>query len=214
MAPSRMNPRPGTKLYSMLEDTGEPSKNAVQLQWVTRSNKKLSIQEGRPVFDKCIQLSIISPGAPKQEFATIVKRIDVNGNVRTDGIYSQKFAQQIEHFEREMDGGGLAGTPLFEWPLIDMAQAESLKAMHVYTVEQLAGLEGQALQNVGMGAQALQQKARAWLENANGAAPIARLTEENERLKGDVERLQQQLGELAARLEAKESKKRTKASEE
>jgi hypothetical protein len=212
MMPANMIAQKGVRLFSMTEPDGKPSNNAVELQWVTRPNKNLSIKEGRPIFDKCIQLAIISPGAPKQKFSTIVKRVDANGNTRLDLKYFQQFRTQIELFEKNEEGGNLSGTPLSEWPLIDMAQAETLKALRIFTVEQLSSIEGVALQALGMGAQTLKAKAKAWLEQAQGGAPIARLTDENDKLQKTVERQNKTISDMAARLEALEARSETPAA--
>jgi hypothetical protein len=57
------------------------------------------------------------------------------------------------------------GLPIDQWPAIDLSTARMLQSHHVYTVENLAEMSDTGLQNVGPGTRALQNEAKAFLEN-------------------------------------------------
>ena len=97
----------------------------------------------------------------------------------------------------------VSGTPLSAWPGVHTAQADRLKLMHIRTVEDVAGLTDADLDKIGMGARALRDKARAFMQAKQGEAQIAAAMverdEENARLKSEVEELRTTVAELAAK---------------
>jgi hypothetical protein len=75
-----------------------------------------------------------------------------------------------------------------------------LKAMHIHTVEQLAGISDQNL--TWLGARELRDKADAWLKQANSGKEVLRLEAVNAQLTEDLALLRAQVKELNARFEA------------
>ena len=76
---------------------------------------------------------------------------------------------------------------------------------HIKTVEQLALVNDQQLQNLGMGARQLRESAIKFLDVAkNGTAPLERLVAKNLALEDEVERLTRELAEANARSFQKE----------
>lgn len=90
-----------------------------------------------------------------------------------------------------------AGTPLEQWPLMDVAMVAAFKAANVYTVQQLAALSDGVLDTaIRRGGREWRAKAQAWLDEAKTAAgdvearaTIARQQEEIEDLKKQVAQL-------------------------
>lgn len=84
-----------------------------------------------------------------------------------------------------------AGTPLEQWPLMDVAMVAAFKAANVFTVQQLAGLSDGLLDTaIRRGGREWRGKALAWLDEAKAAAgdvearaQIARQQEEINELK-------------------------------
>lgn len=81
------------------------------------------------------------------------------------------------------------GMPLAELGWLNGATRKTLNALGVYTVEQLASLEGTALSNLGMGGRELKEKAKAFLDNARDASTSVRLAAEVESLRAELERM-------------------------
>lgn len=65
------------------------------------------------------------------------------------------------------------GTPIKGWPVISPAEQENILSANVRTVEDLALLNESGLTRVGMGARALQNKAKAWIESANDHGKVS-----------------------------------------
>lgn len=99
----------------------------------------------------------------------------------------------------------ITGTRLSEWSGIGRSQVRDMEAVNVLTVEQLAGLDDVNLQRLGMGARELRDRAKAFMEEAAGGAPIARLIAENAEKDSQIAALTQQIKDLAARVQAQEA---------
>lgn len=98
------------------------------------------------------------------------------------------------------------GTPIRGWGVISPAKQETLIAMHILTVEDLAEINDEGVKRIGMGAVELKTKAKAWLAQLNDKGPltmhVARVERENEVLRSSVETLQKQVATLMAHVKA------------
>jgi hypothetical protein len=139
-------------------------------QWV-RNNFK-SQQEGREVGEEQDFILIISPGNSKTE----VRRKATDADKYAYGPEWSAYLQGKEH--------QVSGTPIELLPGLANGMADALKALYIYTIEQMASLPDIALQKVGMGGNEIRQKCRAYL--SRGSA--------------EVETLKQQLAEAQARI--------------
>ncbi|MBM3491275.1 MAG: hypothetical protein FJX68_12670 [Alphaproteobacteria bacterium] len=90
------------------------------------------------------------------------------------------------------------GTPIKGWGVITPAQQETLLRSNIRTVEDLAVLNAEGMQRIGMGANDLRRKAAAWLAQLQDKGP---LTLEVSALKAENERLKTDHGILAAKVE-------------
>jgi hypothetical protein len=100
----------------------------------------------------------------------------------------------------------LEGTPLADWPQISRSRVEELAYFHIRTVEQLAAVNDAQLQQLGMGARELRERAKLFLEVArNGTAPLSRLLTRLEKAEAEVERLTDDLKAANAEISALKS---------
>jgi hypothetical protein len=95
------------------------------------------------------------------------------------------------------------GTALAAWPGVNSAQADRLKLMHIRTVEDVAAMTDADLEKVGMGARAMRDKARAFIQAKQGDAHIAAaLTERDATIAAqaaELEELRATVDQLAAK---------------
>lgn len=100
----------------------------------------------------------------------------------------------------------VSGTPVRGWGVISPAKQETLIAMHILTVEDLAEINDEGVKRIGMGAVELKTKAKAWLAQLNDKGPltmhVARVERENEVLRSSVETLQKQVATLMEHVKA------------
>lgn len=103
------------------------------------------------------------------------------------------------------------GTPIKGWGVISPAQQDTLIRANVLTVEDLAQATSEAIAHVGMGAVQLKRKAEAWLKQMGDKGPltmeVAKVKQENDLLKKNLETMQEKMDELKARLEQAEGLK-------
>lgn len=94
------------------------------------------------------------------------------------------------------------GTAIKGWGVISPAQQETLTRMNILTVEDLAGVNDEALRRIGMGGMDLKNKAVAWLAQLKDKGPltqeVAAIKSENRSLHSQVQNLQAQVEALMA----------------
>lgn len=188
------------------KDKDEPV-NMVRFEYATEKNESVSAQRGRPMHDKIIKATVVSGGSKKSEAVLILEReraLPSDEAPKSTKVYESVIEgllglrDALERFKKDQAPAQGSGTPLEEWPTLDVQQRADLRAMNIHYVEQLADASDGALVNLGMGARALKQKAQAFLAAARGQAPIDRLVEENDELKRQMAILSQQVAEMRA----------------
>lgn len=150
--------------------------------------------------------AVITPAGSKDELEYVASEWfeRMEESVRL-GRFNQDWLQAYKGYYQAFLQGEevpLKGTPLANWPALSPAQFESLKAARLYTVEDVAQMNEEAITRVGMGARALKQRAEAFLEAASGPGKMA---EENASLKIRCRELEEQVKNLAEQVDAMRS---------
>lgn len=157
--------------------------------WDKRPNQAKSIEVGRPWFDNVVMIRIGNPG----ERLNIVIRPANDGDKRRFALQWAQFQQQREQRPE--------GTPLSYLFPENPAMIGNYEAAGVYTIEQLAGLSGNAIENMGMGAQGHVNQAQTYLTNAEKGirnSQLRKLQEDHDR---EVASLKHQLAEQGKRID-------------
>jgi hypothetical protein len=96
------------------------------------------------------------------------------------------------------------GTAILSWPVVSPAQAATIIAANIRTVEDLAAASDSGLNLIGMGGIGLRDQARTWLASAEDTGKVAarlnKLEKENESLKGQVTGLTDKLAKAQLEL--------------
>jgi hypothetical protein len=141
-----------------------------------------SKQAGRDIFEDREFVRILIPGDRRSAPVEPV-----------NDEHKKRWPREYEAFKAGQDAP-LEGTPLADWPQISRARVEELAFFHIRTVEQLAAVNDVQLQQLGMGARELRERARLFLEVARtGTAPLSRVLTRLETAEADVERLTRDL---------------------
>ena len=90
------------------------------------------------------------------------------------------------------------GTPLAILLPAEPEVVDTLRAQRVYTIEQLRDLTDTGMQNIGMGARELQNRARAFLEAADKHRGATELQRVNDDLSNQIGVLKEQIAQLMA----------------
>jgi hypothetical protein len=163
----------------------------LELWWDEALNQSATKKAGHPVYDKVLKVAVRSPGSPKQVFTCIVERYDVDGNlIEKREPHHSRYRVPIESFKAGENGPSAQGLPLTQWALMDKATAKTYTAAGIHTREQLAALEGTALQGLGLGAQGWKKKAQAHMAQESSGAEVAKLAGENVDLKRRLEQME------------------------
>ena len=127
-----------------------------------------SAKQGRPVYETVEYADITMP-ADRNRKLTV--RADQEWKRFGNRVvtYAERFKEHYKRFKAN-ETPVVEGTPLKELPFLTEGQRASLRALDIYTAEQLSGLTGQSLKNIGVGGLNLQQQAKAYLEKASGTA--------------------------------------------
>ena len=176
--------------------------NLVRFKWDTEKNNAASERVGRPIHDKVLKVFITSPGITSQEMVHVVERHvwqadDAEPVIKTNHEIKARFGALLKAWEGNT-AEALTGTPLTELKALDVAWVASLREMGIHTVEALASIQDAHLQ---MGVRPLREQAKAYLEQAKGMEPVAKLAAENEALRGQLEHLTEQVQTLTALLQ-------------
>lgn len=144
---------------------------------------------GRPAYRTVDCVSIVIPG----DNGNIVER-------RVKPSDKERWPKQWEAYRKQQDYVP-DGTLLDNWPRLSRGQVEDLKYNNIFTVEQLSDVPDNLLDRLGMGARRMREHAKAYIEAASTGVPSARLVEENDRMKSQVQLLTSQLSDLTRKLE-------------
>jgi len=190
-------------------DENRPAYVRFERRAVTDSERTLS--EGHHVA-KDEDYALITPPYSKD---VVVKKVaawfvSVEKNVRAGRIPQKHLDLWKESYSRWQNGQEppVDGTPIKDWSSISPAQCKNLLNAGCRSVEDLAQANDEAMRRLGMGANELKNKAKAWLQAAKDHGPltmqIASLEKQNEQLKGTIDSLQDQIKRFEIRMDAQD----------
>ena len=151
-------------------------------------NETKTKTEGRPIFEDTPHIRIMQPGTKD----SIIER-------PATALDKQRFSEHYRKFEAREDQEIVEGTLLEEWSGVTRSQCEELRFFNIRTVEQLVNISDTNAPNF-MGIQALKNKAKAYLEDADANAAKQALADQKE----ENARLLELIGALNDRLDSLE----------
>ena len=150
-------------------------------------NEDKSRIEGREIHDDVEMCEIRFPGArdwkafPATELST-QKIIDPYSGQEKRITYAERFRHQYQQFKAQA-AQTKSGTPLDFAPFLTEARRAELRAQNVYTVEQLAAIDGIELKNLGPGGREYKNNAEEFLSTSKATAPNLQMAAELEALR-------------------------------
>ncbi|MGE0238406.1 MAG: hypothetical protein AB7F09_20040 [Parvibaculaceae bacterium] len=161
-------------------------------------NMDRSKKEGRPIFEDQEVVVIKFVGDRRKELVAPAREKFTRDRATGEWMsYAQAFPK---HYEAFLNGRSalLDGTPLSEAAFLKPAQVKEFEALNLHTVEQLAAVEGTALQRLGMYGRDHKNKAIDYLESSKDRAVEYRLKQENDDLRRRIEVLETMAGKRDA----------------
>ena len=156
---------------------------AVQFSMEEIEDPKASARAGRPMFKTVEFCEIQVPGDRDCISKDKVTRMQPDPRLRFPVAYARFKAGHPSQ---------LVGTPLVEWGLMPRSTAKSYAASGIHTVEQLAGLSDGNAQAL-FGSIPDRKKARDFLEESKGRAPLTEARAEMEKMRLEIAALRDQL---------------------
>lgn len=159
---------------------------------------EIASQAGATIYDKVVRLRVVIPGATKSQALYDILRTSPDGKEKIDNQVMARFRGVYEEW-KEKRSPSESGTPLEQWPLMDVALVAALKDCNVFTVQALAGVSDGNLEHVRVPkAREWRAKAQAWLDEAGNAAAAVQLRAELAKRDDKIEALQKQVEALLA----------------
>jgi len=93
----------------------------------------------------------------------------------------------------------MSGTPIEKWPELTRGDAEGLRYLHIYTVEQLCTLDDNVLTK-HPGLRDMQRRARQWIDVATKNAAASQLRAEKDKAEAEKNQVKSQLEDANRRL--------------
>lgn len=137
-----------------------------------------------------------------------MSRIGSNGTTTEDAVARLKrnpqlwpYLEPLYQAWRRGEEEPVSGARIDMAPFLTAAQVAALKRVNIRSIEDMAALPDGMLGAIGMGAQAMREKAKAWLAAANDigktAGKLGALEAENAALKDSVEELRKLIADMA-----------------
>jgi hypothetical protein len=160
----------------------------VQFYMESLKDEEQSAEKGRPIYIDREFIKIIPVGDKNTVVCRPVRKT-WEGDVPPD---NERWPQQYAAFTNQQTQV-TEGTPLEQWPPLSKSQVMTLKSVNVHTVEQLSVVSDTNLQNLGMGARDLRDKALAYLKDADSGSGLAEAQETIKKLTMEIEGLKNQM---------------------
>ena len=149
-------------------------------------NEGASLKQGRPIYDDIEIVEVRFPGSRSMSVFPALAfshwRNDPNTGEQTQVTYAERFYRQYQQFKAH-NPQTKSGTPVAHAAFLTEGRRAELRALNIYTVEQLAHIDGQELKNLGHNGRDLKNKAQEYIAEAKASAPNAEMMAELEALK-------------------------------
>lgn len=151
---------------------------------------KKSKLAGHPVFEDREWFVCVVPG-------------DKNSRIERPASDTDKrrFPRTYAAFKSMEQKAPVNGFPIEEWPQVTRAQAMTLKAMNIFTVEALGEVSDANVDKLGHSGRELRAKAQAFLVVSKDTAAAQAFKAESERKDATLADMQRQINELAGQLQ-------------
>lgn len=185
----------------------DPDEAAVALFRLLAVPNPIKTKEaGRLICDDVEVCEIRYPGrkdwTPYPSTAFSHWAIDPHTGEQRPVTYAERFPRQYRQF-KEHAHQTKSGTPLEYAQFLTEGRKAELRALNIYTVEQLALIEGAELKNLGPNGREMKNAAEAYIAEAKASAPNKAMEAELEQLRARNQVLEEDAKLVAERNEAK-----------
>lgn len=175
-------------------------KSSVHVEFYTEAEKNegKSRDAGRPIFEDREFVRIKYPGDRNRELVNYANQPAFRDPATNEWrSYAEMYPHHYKAFKDSVSFHG-DGTPLDELVALSNAQKAELRALNIFSIENLANLSHSLKGKLGMGSDKLINMAKAYLDKAAGSAVETRLAAENADLRAQMAALAAQVQALAS----------------
>ena len=166
-------------------------------EWRAVENRNKTMEAGRAVYENVAYVKVRPSGQNLELDFPAEEWLKNNLNDRFARHYQACFDAWKKNEEMPVEG-----TRIEDWPSITPADVKMIKGANLLTIEDLAVCNDEALKRIGMGAVALRERARAYLQTAKDKGATS---EELAKLRADLETVKSQLEEANKKIEVYEA---------
>jgi len=153
-----------------------------------------SEKEGRAIYKPVNKVRIFAPMA-KSDIIKHVQMEDEPNSPSHPHRFPRQWAAFLAQQEQVPDG-----TPLEMCKFIPSHRVKELKAQHVHTAEQIAGMSDMQVQSIGMDGRRLRDLCSAYISEDKGTKELSAALAREAAMKADLEAMKQQMAELNSRM--------------
>lgn len=165
-------------------------------------NEAKTAAEGRPIYDDMEVCEIRGPGSRNTTVQPALAQShwdeDPHTGLQRRVTYAERFSRQYTQFKAQQTQT-VRGTPLDHVPFLTEARRAELRALNIYTAEQLAEVDGQELKNLGVGGRDMKNRAIEYIAEAKTHAPSAQLVVELDAMRAKLATLEEDNAALKQR---------------
>lgn len=183
-----------------------PDGNVVQFYEAAVPNVARTEAEGRPVNFKALMALFRSPGMKNQIHHQELRLSDENGKVirrtlasitrdKKRVTWEELLRDQLRAYNEGREGVEALGTPLEQYPKIDVAMAATYRAQGIHSLEQFAAVPDAQLEGLGPKAREIRDGVKRFIESMSGNSA---LMQQNAELAKQLQAMQEQLAALTA----------------
>lgn len=163
-----------------------------------------SAAAGRPIFNDIEIVELRFPGTKNWGAypATAMSHwgLDPETGEQVPVTYAERFRRQYQQFKNHATQTK-TGTPLQYAAFLTEGRRAELRAQNIYTVEALAGIDGQPLKNLGQGGREMKNAAMEYIEATQRGAINTQVQAELDALRAKNAAMEQDLAALRAKAE-------------
>lgn len=167
-----------------------------------RLNEFRSGETGKPEYDLLDFVKICNPGDPTNIIERPARDDDKDSFPGQWNAYQRRTTYRPEH-----------GTPVEDWPRLDVATVAKLKALEFHTVEQIAECSDQQCQRIGMGCYEMRTKAAAYIAAAKDTSLVQKQADDLAKRDQQIADLQATVLRLGSQIEAMQTMQTEPAAE-
>lgn len=172
-------------------------------EYRSKEDRTASLAAGHPVYVEEAWIIVTPQGSKDRHERLADEWLEQKKRDVEEGRFPEEWYQAYKrHYELWKQNEAIPedGTALKNWPTASKAQIQTLLALNIRTVEDLAAANEESISRMGMGGRTLKQRAVEWLSSAENQGKTANRMTAVEQENAELREVVKKQGEQIARL--------------